>query len=290
MTSLILFDIDGTLLTPGTKLDLALLQPHMARLIRNGWIIGLNSGGTLKSLGEVHTALGLNGPIIAEFGNHLAWPSQNFKHRDFAAEAIMHKAKLALISRLTEILPNAHILKSDNVDFAPIRRIKAQTVDIVAVIMPRRYSVFYLCRLIDKTGTQFNHRLLHQVAPIAKQIVKQHFPGPLLQDLDESFCAHVIYRPNSHKSNGVLILQNHFPTLKEIHMVGDWDLDILHGIEGAQHYAVANAMPALKKVAVFTAQSDYAMGAIECLLAIEQNNCSPRNTTPWRGLRAKEDK
>ena len=134
--------------------------------------------------------------------------------------------------KIAEILPNAHILKSDNVDFAPIRRAKAQTVDIVAVIMPRRYSVFYLCRLIDKTGTQFNHRLLHQVAPIAKQIVKQHFPGPLLQDLDESFCAHVIYQPNSHKSNGVLILQNHFPTLKEIHMVGDWDLDILHGIEG----------------------------------------------------------
>lgn len=273
MKRMILLDIDGTILKPGEPLNAALLQPHTRRLISAGWTIGLNSGRMMESMTEIYLALDLNGPIIAEFGNHIHWPRFGFECRDFNHEAIVQRAKFELAGRLANAFPNALVVKQHSVSGFPIHNAETNT-DIVAIIMPRRYSLFYLCRLATKTGIEYNHRLLRRVTPLARQIFGQYFAGPTLEDVDENFCAHVLYLPNSTKANGVRVLQTNFPAIEQIHMIGDWDIDILPGIENARHYAVANATQRLKSIAVFTADTEYDTGTIECLQAIEQNNCS----------------
>jgi len=171
------------------------------------------------------------------------------------------------------MMPHALIAQQHSVNGFPIPNAETDT-DIVSIIMPRRYSLFYRCRLATKTGIHYNHRLLRCVIPLARQTFDRHFPGPTMEDVDEIFCAHVLYLPQSNKANGVRVLQANFHAIEEIHTVGDWDIDILHGFGNARHYAVANAMQNLKNVAVFVATTEYAEGTIECLQTIEQKNRS----------------
>lgn len=260
---LILFDLDKTLIDRDYRYTQAGLEQAVARAIRYGHTVGLNSDTPLAALLRIRDELGMNGPVIAERGA-VVWLDGEVH----PTGTVPRDSFKMLRSRVLDELTGAGDVEAILGDPTAIIRSQAYATkgprQVVLSSALRLFSLHFAARRIE--GSTYGHdpELLVRIEQVTREqagLILDHIQ--LDWDVNPEYGILILHAAESCKRSGVKTLME-LMSLKSAIMVGDSLFDHVD-LPGVKQWAVGNAAPAYLAVCERVALGTYTAGAIELL-------------------------
>lgn len=271
MKGLVLIDLDKTLIDEEYRLTTRHIRGAIAIMQEAGWHIGLNSDTPFLPLQGWHTpthsnpfkSLSMNGPIIAEKGA-LVQLTDGTKIVLSKAQEIMMQTKEMLVKNFMSV-PENTLFIGDATEFVSLGRwITGYSEVLIALNNLRQYSLSFFvrrirnwCQELVKDADLFR-KILEQIQPL--------IPKELVQSQSEEYCIFLLHPQDCSKTQAVAeIIKKE--SYDRVVMIGDSINDFID-LPNVDTMAVGNAQQALKEVATYVAEDDYARGVGEIITKI----------------------
>lgn len=266
-SKLLLLDLDKTLIDAKYQIVDERIFSEIQRVQSLGWQLGLSSDTALEPLLGWRKRFGMNGPTIAEKGSVVCLP--------YGTEFTMREAQnffLTLRNKFSDHLIENKIpfLFGDVTQFIRNKPILNEMADNRLVLLQayRRCSLSFYGRSIDENGAlQIDNGLTKSMVLQTQRLFGGSAPFELEEDFNPDYGIYILAPKSTNKRMGTASLIKSFG-VDRVGMIGDSGSDIL-GKDIAFHYAVGNAKDELKKVADYTATSEYTSGVVEILSKIK---------------------
>jgi len=265
---IILIDLDLTLIDRDYRptIPVALFTDQSSRILASDDLIGLISDSPYKTLQQWMDTFRFNGPIVAEKGALIVWPSgQLYETQQRKIDWDMLKAKISF--SISEQFVDALVIEEYYLSFFESNKRIPTGSSLVVLINPyRRYSFGIHVRMVDQKGRLVqNNRLFNQVYKTAMAVVAQENIVPLLDiDSNPMYSVLILADKTVNKDLAIPVLREQYPG-REIIAIGDGASDMsLKGVVD-KLCAVGNAQDDFKKVADIVAVNDITAGVLEIL-------------------------
>lgn len=258
--ALVFLDVDKTLINE--KYELTADPTEEIKLCNElGILIGLCSDTPIEPLRRLASKIGINGPIVGEFGAIVFYPEENNIQFAHTNETILFPViRNELISTLAGEFPDITLFVGDNTEF--VRRnvfLESYEENIILVSGYRQCSLAFHCQTFNKEERRFvpNIPLLRNVTSIATAIAERisrhsHF----WIDKNEEYGITIIHSDKTSKKNGIALVLDKFG-MQECIMVGDGKYDLI-GDSRVRQFWVQNAFKKNEEsVEKFIRKGDY---------------------------------
>jgi hydroxymethylpyrimidine pyrophosphatase-like HAD family hydrolase len=258
--SLVLFDIDGTLIDHGYNITDPEIRVTVQDAQDAGWTLGLSSDTPYESMIRYRDMLNMNGPIIAEKGAIIEWDDK--LNYDEEESQLFQTAFAAMRQHFVD---RDITIWEGNPVLAILDKLSIGSAGDTVVLMNnlRKCSLGIFVRYINGTGdmvtdTKLTHALVNEV----------RYLFPSLPDLSEDLNDHhgllILANENANKRRGSQKLLSLAQMSGRFAMVGNSIADYV-GDDIAVHYAVSDATLEFRKRADFIADQPITVGAVQIL-------------------------
>lgn len=249
-------DIDGTLIGLDQNPNTSALTPLIRKLSKRGVLFGLNSNRALPDVLPIIKKFHLTGPFVLENGAYiLSRVGRKKIITENLPKNIIKISKSAIISAINNKFPTAKLLYVDTVKL--IKKNKWPKGLCFYANKNRCYSASIHNRMNGKPDRKIARKL-------ASELNNQLKGSGLFARANTHGETVTIEANNINKGVGVNRIRDLYPK-SNIIAIGDdvGDLELRHNVD--KLYAVGNAIPKLKKVAVGVAKEHLTRGVVEIL-------------------------
>jgi hydroxymethylpyrimidine pyrophosphatase-like HAD family hydrolase len=265
LRKLILFDWDNTIVNGTYQIIDSRFKATIREKISDGWWIGLNSDTPLRRLQVWWKSLGMNGPIVAEKGAVIWWPTTKEVIVSQTSD-IFSAFRREVILSLTQML-EIGLFVGDSMEFIrSVQRIEGGNSVFVALDAYRMCSLGIFVRRIEKGWLSNDYEAAERIRDQITPFVPFH---PLVSaiDFNPEYGFMSVNSLDADKTIGVKALLEKWGATSKLIMVGDSIADYIE-LPGVLHFAVGNARPEYKEKAHRIATRNYTEGCVELLSTI----------------------
>src|SRR6266566_1763497 len=235
MRGLILLDWDSTIVDDDGQINDLSLEELITAKIAQGWYLGLNSDTPLHRLRRWWNILHMNGPIIAEKGAMVWWPSGQdlILSQTSSIFSVFRKEIILTLAQQEGIA----IFFGDNTHFIQsVNQILCEDAILVAIDAYRICSLGIFVRQIHEGKLICDLSTAERMVELLRPLSPSH---PLVSqiDLNHHHCFLSVNALDTDKSTGVRVLLEQWSQFDDVIMIGDSMTDYLN-IPDIRHWAV----------------------------------------------------
>lgn len=255
----ILLDIDGTLLDLSQKPTVDTLPVIIERLKSKGVHFGLNSNRAFEDVEGVINEFGLDGPFILENGAYVI----NFDgSKNVLCQTDRH-IQTVVLKELQNFDANATVHVEDTTKLYTEKTKLESTLNFY-VNKYRKYTV----SIHHRIGGISRYSIAVDVAAFLNSFFSENSFGLMAIPHEHGHSVTIEY-VTCNKGSGIMKYRESHPN-QQIFSIGDGINDVAQKDYVDKLYAVANAVPELKKVADHVSSLPITAGVEEILLCIEK--------------------